>query len=395
MEIATIDVNLFDRSVIEDPYPVYEEIRAAGRVVWNGVLQSWMVAGFDDCSAVLTDTERFVKMSGDPGLVSSSESPNMHHADGAEHVRLRRSFVPLFSRQAISKWERRVAEVVDELLAPLVQGADNFDLIADFTMIPTVIVAEMLGVPPERHQDFRRWSNTIASNIAYGREDAHTREMMLRAGQELDAYLSEEIERHRREQPDDLITAMLHMDQLNEGEMRSTARLLVVAGYDTTAKLLGNALVALEQHPDERRALAGDPSRVPAAIEEVLRWVGVAQMTPRRVVRDTALAGTELSAGDTVNAMIGAANRDPARWPDPLRFDVRRELKSNLGFGFGPHVCLGAPLARLEAKVALARLLSIAPEYRLRDVDLGNGFFVRGPERGFIDVMTPASTQPS
>jgi cytochrome P450 len=386
MEAERMDVNLFDSSLIEYPYQVYEEIRAAGPVVWNGALNAWMVTGFEGCSAVLGDTTHFVKMSGDPGMVARSESANMHQADGAEHVRLRHGFAPLFSRQAAARWERRVADVVDELLTPLVEGSDTFDL-TSFTMIPTVIVAEMLGVPPDRHEDFRRWSNTIASNIAYGHEDPGVREAMLRAIHELDAYLAEEMARHRREEPDDLITAMLRMPELTEGEMRSTARLLLVAGFDTTAKLMGNALVALARHPEQRRMVAGDLRLVPATVEEVLRWEGVAQMTPRRVNGDTVLAGAELAHGDTVNLLLAAANRDPDRWPHPSCFDVHRDLKSNLGFGFGPHLCLGAPLARLETRVALERLLTIAPQYRLRDVDLGRGFFVRGPERGFLDVM--------
>jgi cytochrome P450 len=386
MESGRMDVNLFDRSVVENPYPVYEEIRAAGPVVWNGALNAWMLTGFDLCSTVLSDTVRFVKMSGDPGMVARSESANMHQVDGADHVRLRHGFAPLFSRQATAKWERRVTEVVEELLAPLVQGSNSFDL-AEFTMIPTVIVAEMLGVPPERHEDFQRWSNTIVSNIAYGHEDPRTREVMLVAIQELDAYLAQEIERHRHEQPDDLITAMLRMPELTEGEMRSTARLLLAAGFDTTAKLMGSALVALEQHPEQRRMVAADLSQLPSAVEEVLRWEGVAQMTPRRAHGDTVLAGTQVATGDTVYLLLAAANRDPDRWSDPQRFDVHREPKSNLGFGFGPHLCIGAPLARLETRVALERLLSMAPEYRLVDVDLGHGFFVRGPEHGRLDVM--------
>jgi cytochrome P450 len=116
-------------------------------------------------------------------------------------------------------------------------------------------------------------------------------------------------------------------------------------------------------------------------------------MSPRRVMRDTTLAGTELAAGDTVYVLIAAADRDPSRWPDPQHFDVGRDLKSHLGFGFGPHLCLGAPLARLETRVALQRLLCVAPDYCLRDVDLGSGFFVRGPERGFLDTAPSGPTR--
>jgi cytochrome P450 len=383
-----LDVNLFAPSVVADPFPLYEEIRTAGRVVWNGTLEAWMVPGFQDCSAVLTDSgERFAMMNGDPELIFWFDAPNMIQVDGPEHVRLRRALAPLFTRQAVARWEVRVRQVVDELLTPLTGGQDSFDLIADFTMIPTVIVAEMLGVPEERHQDFRRWSHAITSNLAYGHEDPHSRAVMHEAADDVNAYLAEEIERHRRDEPDDLITAMLRMSGvMSVEEIRSAAILLLIAGYDTTAKLMATSLAVLERHPDQRRLVAQNPALVPAAIEEVLRWEGVTQMNPRRVMRDTALAGVELPAGATVYALTAAADRDPARWEEPRRFDVRREPKSHLGFGFGPHLCLGAPLARLETRIALERLLRLAPDYSLRDIDLGSGFFVRGPERGFLDL---------
>jgi cytochrome P450 len=386
MAASRLDVNLFDPAVVANPFPVYEEIRQAGRVVWNDTLGCWMVPGFDDCTVVLSDPGRFSPMNADPELISWFDAPNMIMVDGAEHLRLRRCLAPFFTRQAVGRWGRRVREVVDELLAPLVEGRDDFDLIADFTMIPTVIVAEMLGVPGERHQDFRRWSHEIVSNLSFGNESPASRSVMHRAGDEVNAYLEGEIERRRREPQDDLISEMLKMSDMTDGEMRSAAVLLLLAGYDTTAKLMANCLVVLFEHPDQRRLVADDLWRTPAAIEEVLRWAGVSQLTPRRVVVDTVLIDTEVRAGEPVYVLHGAANRDPARWLDPQRFDVRREQKSHHGFGFGPHLCLGAPLARLETKVALERLLTIAPDYRLRGIEHGHSMFARGPDRGFVDV---------
>src|SRR5262249_39111348 len=157
-------------------------------------------------------------------------------------------------------------------------------LIADFTMIPTVIVAEMLGVPPERHQDFRRWSHQIVSNLSFGNEDPSSRAAMRQAGDEVNAYLEDEIEQRRRDPQHDLVSEMLKMSDLSAGEMRSAAVLLLLAGYDTTAKLMANCLVVLASHPDQRQLIVEDLSLVSPAIEEVLRWAGVSQMTPRRVV---------------------------------------------------------------------------------------------------------------
>ncbi len=387
MSRPQVDVNLFDRAVVENPYDLYEQIRAAGRVVWNDVLKAWMLTGFNECSQVLTDSgERFAMMNDNPELTPWFDAPNMIMVDGAEHVRLRKNLAPLFTRQAVAKWEVRIGEVVDQLLAPLVEGRDSFDLIGEFTMIPTIIVADMLGVPPNRYDDFQRWSHAITGNIAYGHEDERTREVMAQATTEVNEYIREEIERHRREPLDDVLSFMLKLPELSEAEIRSTALVFLLAGYDTTAKLMSNILVALEANSEQRQLVVDDLSLVPATIEETFRWMGVTQMVPRKVMTELTLAGTDLQPGDILYTMVEAANRDPGRWPDPLRFDVRREQKSHLGLGFGPHLCIGAPLARLETKIAIERLLSIAPEYELRGIDYGSALFVRGPEEGFLDI---------
>jgi len=388
------DVNFFDSAVIEDPFPHYEDVRATGRAVWNDIIQGWMVPGFDDCATVLTDDgEHFTAVPSTPEILPWFEAPTMISVDGEMHRRLRNCLSPLFTRRTVAHWEERVRVVVDKLLAPLDEGDESFDLIADFTMIPTIIVAEMLGVPEDRHADFRYWSNTIVSNLAWGHEDASVRVTLRQASRDLNGYLRQEIDRHRRDRPDDLLTAMVGMAEegsMDDEEVRAAAVLLLVAGYDTTAKLLSNALVALELHPAQRRLIVDDPNLVPASIEEVLRWRGTVQSIPRIAVHDMTLGDSEVAAGETVHALIGAADRDPSRWADPGTFDVNREAKANYGFGWGPHLCLGAPLARLETKVAIEQLLRRAPEYQLRDIKMGPSFFVRGPERGFLDVAVRA-----
>jgi cytochrome P450 len=359
-------------------------------VVWNSVLGGWVVVGYDECLSVVTNAGgHFVQLSGDPELTFWFEAPNMIGVDGPEHRRLRGALAPLFTRSAVAKWEKRIREVVRELLAPLVAGNDSFDLIADFTTLPTLIVSEMLGVPEERYEDFQRWSHDIVTNLSFGHEDAESLEILRRAATEINAYLKEEIERHRRERPDDLLTTMLDMegsDTMSTDEIRSTSVLLLAAGYDTTAKTMSNCLIALERNRDQRRLVAEDLSLVPAAIEESLRWFGPVQWLPRRAVSGIVLDGMEVSPGETVYVFSAAANRDPRRWENPERFDVRRESKAHLAFGYGPHLCLGAPLARLETKVALEELLRLAPEYHLRDLDFGRSLFIRGPERGIVEV---------
>jgi cytochrome P450 len=395
MVAKRVDINFFGPAFKEDPFPLYEDIRAVGNVVWNESLPGWMIVGYDEGVSIMTDPgDRFAILSGDPELTFWFEAPNMITLDGPEHRRLRGALSPLFTRGAIGKWEQRVAEVVEELLAPLVAGNNSFDLIADFTMLPTVIVADMLGVPEDRYSDFRRWSHDIVTNLAFGMEDDESRQVLRRAATEINQYFKEEIERHLREKPDDLLTTMLNLsgDQaMTHEQIRSTAILLLVAGYDTTAKTMSNCLIALERHPDQRRQVAGKPDLLPAAIEEGLRWLGPVQWNPRRAVKDTIVDGQAITAGETVFVLNAAANRDPRRWSQPERFDIFREAKSHLAFGYGPHLCLGAPLARLETKVAIEKLLQVAPEYRLLGIDFGNSLFIRGPERGIVEVGIRAS----
>ncbi len=383
-----VDVNFFTPEAIADPYPLYERIREAGGIVWNGLINAWMAIDYDLVSEITLDNQAF-EIGNTTDICFWFDAENMMTVDGDYHRKLRMAFRPMFSRGVIASWEKRVAEVVDQMLEPLVTGRPSFDLIADFTMIPTVIVAEMLGVPEERHADFRRWSHDVVSNLSYGAESEERIAIMQRAAREVNAYLREEIERHRRELPDDMITAMLRLEgeeRMTPEEIRSTAVLLLIAGYDTTAKTMSNALIALAANPAERALVAGDLSLVPAAIEEAMRWDGPVQFVTRNVMRDVSIGGQELKAGENVYTFYAAANRDPKRWADAARFDVRRERKTHMGFGHGPHLCLGAPLARLEVKIALERLLSIAPHYQLSDIDMGNAFFVRGPEAGVVTI---------
>jgi cytochrome P450 len=387
---ARLDVDFADPALIVDPYPIYEQIRTAGRVVWNDVLGAWMVPGFDDCVELLSDTDgaRFgIFWAERPGTAFWFDTPNMVTAEGPEHRRYREGLARFFMPATIARrWEPRVRVAVDEALAPLARGLDQFDVVDALAKVPGVILAELLGVP-ERQDDFKRWSNVVVRNIAFGHEQAESRQVVEETVAELNGFLTEEMARHRREQPDDLLTVIGSMPEWTEDECRSSAGNLLLAGHALEAMFLGACVVVLAQHPDQRRLMAESPMLIPNAVEEILRWAGPVQVNVRVVARDTELGGTKLAAGDVVFGLLMAANRDPARWPDPDRFDVGREFKPNLGFGLGPHICIGAPLARLQARVAIEALVRVAPDYRLRDVDYGSSFFIRGPEHGVIERL--------
>jgi cytochrome P450 len=383
MSAPRLDVDFADPDAIEDPFAVYEDVRAAGRVVWNDVADGWMVTGYDDCFAVLGDrhAKRFATVGGRrPEVTFWFDAPNMIIADGAEHQRLRQGVSRHFTLASVTRrWQARVRELVEAHVEPLARDGAA-DYLGDLTEIPLVIIAEMLGAPADRHDDLRRWSTTVVENVRYGHERPEQRHAMDRAIAELNEYLTCEIERHRREQPDDLLTIISNATSWNEAEIRSSAANLLLAGYDTTARLLGDCLATLQRHPDQRRLATAVPELVPNAIEEVLRWHGTSQTLVREVVGDTVLAGVPLRAGERLYVLLGAANRDPGRWRDPAAFDIRREFKPHLAFGAGPHFCLSAPLVRLEMRIIIETLLRVAPEYRLREIDRCRSFFVRGPE---------------
>jgi cytochrome P450 len=310
-------------------------------------------------------------------------------ANGDEHRRLRRGVAKYFGGSEVGRrWGARVQEVTQSILARLLEGRSTFDL-DEFTKLPVIIVAEMLGIPEEHHEDFRRWSLTVtgnASTVALAKGGPDVRRRMDAALRDLNDYLTEEMERHRQGHFDDLLTVMMNLEEWSPAEIRSSAINFLLAGYDTTARLMGDCLITLERHPDQRRLLVDEPGLIPNAIEETLRWNGVSMTVARVVVSDTELAGTRLTAGDMLYVMLAAANRDPRRWENPDEFDVRRPAKAHLGFGGGPHICIGAPLARLEVKVALETMLRLVPEYRLRDIEYASSFFNRGPERAVIEA---------
>jgi cytochrome P450 len=395
MSVPRVDVDFDDPAVVRDPWALYEEVRSAGRVVWNGKLEGWMVPGYDDCTEVLTGRGKPDSPFGSigaryPEVTWWFEAPNLGNTDGAEHRRLRSPMAKYFTPTYVRRWEDRIREVVDEILTPLAQGR-QFDLIQDFTRIPIIIVAEMLGVPRSYHDDFLRLSHQVNTDVAFGRERPEDRLRMEHGLAELNAYLDVEIERHRREDLSDVFGAMVKATGWSDAEIRASALNLMIAGYDSTAKLMSVVVETLALHPEQRRLLAEDPTLIPNAIEEVLRWTGVSGSFPIVVRRDTELAGTELKDGECMLPMFQAANRDPAYWDDPHRFDIERPYQPNLGFGGGPHTCIGQYLARLEVQVAVEGLLRLAPDYRLRDVVYSTSWYIHGPAQGIIEVGVPAA----
>jgi cytochrome P450 len=398
-----------------DPYPHYRVLRDTAPVYFAPEAKVWCVSRYEDVQAVLRADDVFSSRAmftmimngghdGSPPLsfrflrfvvqlwartrmnpMTFTSSRNLIAEDGDRHTELRGLVNRGFTPRRIQEWEKRAREIADACLAQL-RGRERFDLVESLTVpLPVTIIAEMLGIEPERRADFKRWSDAIILySTGSGRNDPFAPEFG-RAIAEAINYVGEVARRRRGAPADDVLSAIVaHQDGamgLSDREVFQFVSLLLVAGNETTTNLIGNAVNALLRHPDEAARLAADPELVPAVIEETLRWDAPIQMVFRNAVQDATLAGQRIQKGDKLALLIGSANRDERRFPDPDRFQVGRDTQGILSFGFGKHFCLGASLARLEARVALEALAPRLPELRLTgEREMLDSFLVRGPK---------------
>jgi cytochrome P450 len=398
----------------DDPYPKYRELRDQAPVHWSPEAGVWCVSRYDEVMEVLRSHDRLSSRAMMTQLMLGGEKkppvtlrsllfaarllltarvnpfalpgvPSLIASDGERHSLLRAIVNRGFTPRQIADWEARAREIVATCLAKL--RSDDFDVVQDLAIpLPVTLIAEMLGIEPERRHDFKRWSDTVIDNATgAGRADPFG-PAVLGAFAEMTTYVVR-IARERRARPaDDLISQLVSIgggEGLSPLELVQFVTLLLVAGNETTTNLIGNATAALLAHPDQLARVAGDPSLVAGLVEETLRFDSPIQLVFREALVDVEIAGVRIPAGSTVVPLLGSANRDERRFPDPDRFDVARNPQGHVGFGFGKHFCLGASLARLEAKVALEALV---PELaRMRCVEARvpriDSFLVRGPSR--------------
>lgn len=395
--IPIINVDFYSPEVIADPYPHYERIRSAGRIVLNEIFapsffapgnRTWMVTGYDDANAILTDTVHFSNKS--EMQIAFFGAPTMMFVDEPDHARLRRPVAHAFSSRTVAQLESRVAVIVDELLQSLTKSSRPFDLVNDFAQkIPMIVTTEMFGVSLERREEFAHWAEVAMTSQSQG-GDAAFGAKRLAAHQALAAHFQEEITRHRREPSDDLMSQLLAAgdeEKMTDAEVLAACILLLAAGLETTGLGIALSLVILGQSADHRRQLVKDPSLVPAAFDEIMRCYGIAPLVPRVVKESIEIDGIEMAVGDSVSVLTAAANRDPARFDNPQFLDFTRKSNRHLGFSHGSHICLGAQLARLEANIALRGLLAAISEFTVTDVDFGPHFAVRGPRKAMLEPI--------
>jgi len=345
----------------------------------DGESPIWFISRYEDVAAVLLDDKRFVRdpalaLEGDDLARISSGMPesmafleqHMLNKDGKDHRRLRRLVTRGFTPRMVEELRPRIEEIADELIGR-VEARGEMDLVDDFAFpLPITVIAELLGIPVADRDRFRAWSNAIVTPALEPEALARFGELM----DEFVAYLHELFARRRADPGEDLVSALLQAeeggDTLSEQELFSMVSLLIVAGHETTVSLIGNAVLALLEHPEQRAALVADPTATPRAIEELLRYDGpVERALPRWAGEDVELGGQRIGRGDAVIVILGSADRDPERFPDPDVLDLARTDVKHVAFGRGSHYCLGAPLARLEAEIALTTLLVRLPGLRL------------------------------
>ncbi|MBL7490518.1 cytochrome P450 [Frankia sp. AgB1.9] len=389
-----VDINFDLPEIVTDPVPTYDLIRSAGRVVLNKRLGVWMVPGYEDVLTVLHTPAIFSNaaygMGELPPILDGAEI--MINADPPKHQPLRKVALNAFVRRSLRKMEDTIQQVVTDLLddpalADQLAGGGEAELVNAYCRpLPAQVIARLLGVPLSDLPDFVRWSDDLSALMDSGQRGTPEFEVRWQrgadSGVEMKAYLTDQINRHRREEHDDLINDLLVANEngiLDDKELLATCVLLMIAGNETTTKLIGTSLRLLGSNPDVRRSLVEDPSLTANAVEEILRYEGVTTIVPRNLTQDTTLAGVDLPAGSIVMALLGAANRDPEAFEDPNRFDISRHTSNrHVAFGHGIHLCLGNQLARMEARLALSAFLNRYPTYELGDWQYRGVFLTRG-----------------
>ena len=352
-----------------DPYPLYRRLRELAPMHRSGLDGVWYVSGFDACRHILGDTrigknDQFIvpRHGVDPErvrLARRRRRPSMLTANPPQHTRLRGAAKGAFIPPTMEALRPRVASIVAERLDRLA-GLGEADVMAELAFpLPVTVVGEMVGVPEEDRAWFRPLMRTLVSSDSFKRSPEELAEVE-RAGDELEAYFVELIARRRKEPDDDLLSYFIAQADdglLDEDELFATVTLLFFAGFLTTTNLIGNGLMALFDHPDEMARLWARPGRAASAVEEIVRFDPPIQFVHRNVLEDFDLDGHRLTEGDVVMVLLAAANRDPARFHDPDRFDLERPENLHLAFAWGLHFCLGARLARMEGQLVLAGLV--------------------------------------
>lgn len=375
-------MNIFSDEMRRNPFPLYDHLRSTSPVFQEPGSKLWMVFDYEGVKRVLSDHDAFSSRVGPDWLI---------FADPPRHTKLRALISQAFTPRSVANLEPRIRELSHQLLDQTIEHGE-MDLAEDYAIpLPLMVIAEMLGIPLADRKQFKRWNDVILkmSYTVTGSEEAADAPTDFGAvTAEMNDYLTGMLQQRRAQPKDDLLTRLLGAEvdgqRLTQTEILGFFQLLLLAGQETTTNLINNAVLCLIENPEQLAQLERGMDLLPSAIEEVLRCRSPLQWMLRATTRDVEIQGRVIPAATMVLAMIGAANRDPKQFHDPARFDITRDPNPHIAFGHGLHFCLGAPLARLEGRIALANLLERVKGFELASAEPWTprkGLHVHGPSR--------------
>jgi pimeloyl-[acyl-carrier protein] synthase len=377
--------HLLDPEVLANPYPLYHRLRTEAPVHWDPFLHAWVVTRYADVVHVLHDfsADRTPSPEQLERMNLSAISPiaavmvkQMLFLDAPAHTRLRSLASSVFTPARVRVLRSRIQQIADTLIdAAMAAQQGQMDVIAEFAEpLPAIVTAEMLGVPIRDHRQLKHWTAVFAEMLGNFQHNPDHVPKVLRALEEMLEYFRErvgELRAHPREGLiNSLLTAEINGDRLTEEEVVANSIVTMVGGQETTTNLIGNGLLTLLRHPAEMQRLRDDPGLIPSAVEELLRYESPSQHTARLARTDVELGGRKIRKRDAVIAVMGAANRDPERFPDPDRLDLARTDNRHLAFGWAAHFCFGAALARIEGQISFSTILRRMPVLALQPVPL-------------------------
>jgi cytochrome P450 len=368
-----------DPGMLANPYPYYHRLRETDPI-HRSPFGYWVLSRHRDVDALLKDQRPCSDFPHDQTWARHRGGPDspivrstmlwMMMRDGDAHRRLRTFTGQVFTARAVQRLRPRIAAVIDGLIEEIGEG--QIDLVNDLALpLPIMVIGELLGIPRADRAQCRAWTNQIG-RVIDPIITPDTRAAINQAATEFSEYLAEQVRARRASPGPDLLSTLVTLDdgngRLTDDEVIANVLLLFNAGHETTVNLIGNGMLALLQHPEQLALLRADPDLMSQAVEEMSRYDSPVQIAARIMTEDMPLGGTTIPAGAKVMMIYGAANRDPARYPDPDRLDISRTGVKSLAFGGGPHFCIGAPLARLEGAMVFTALLE-----RYRSIELATG----------------------